>query len=459
MIIALIRPILFKQKTKEVLNAKDIIIALDVSYSMRADDIEPSRLERSKELIREILKVNKGDRFSLFAFTTNPLVLSPATTDHELLITALDSLKVDNILTHGTDFKTLFIRLNKIKSEVKNILLFSDGGDIKEIDIPDGLRVFAIGMATSKGGKLIDSYGKQLKDEKGNLVISKLNPYLEILANRSGGEFIDYDDFDFSLDFIKDKELNQKLKKGKIELFWIPLFIAMILFFFSFVKISKRFLLFVPFLSLDSYAGLLDWYYIKEARLSYQQASYKQAAQYFQKIEYKTMQSQLNLANSYYQADNYKEARSLYRSLKSTDPKIKKLIFFKLGNCSAKLKEYKIAREYYQKALSFGKDNDILYNLKLIDTKIQRKRKNLPALKSEDEVKNKKDKIEKDSNKDQSRGGKKSKKTGVGEKAQGLNSSAKSITKKVNPSKITRPLGYKAYELINRGYIDEKTPW
>jgi Ca-activated chloride channel family protein len=458
MIAALSRPVLLEQKTKEVLYAKDIIIALDVSYSMRADDIKPSRLDRAKELISDVLKANKNDKFSLFAFTTNPLILTPATTDHKLLLAALNSLKVENILTHGTDFKTLFTRINKIKLPQKNLLLFSDGGDILDFDIPKDLRIFAVGMATAKGGMLIDDYGKKLKDSRGDLIISKLNPNLKLLAQKSGGDFFSYDELDISLDFIEQKELSQKEKKGYIELFWIPLLLAVILFFFSFVKIPKKFLLLLPFLGIKSEAGLLDWYYINEANINYKEASYKEAAQNFEKIRHKTMQSQLNLANSYYQAGNFKKAKSIYKSLKTTTPKFKKIIFFKLGNCSAKLKEYDIAREYYQKALCFGYDEEIMYNLKFISKKEQRQRRDFPAFKSEDKAK---DDTPQGSDKKQNdkSGTKKSTKTGVGSKSQGSSSNTKSDIKSVKSSKLTRPLGYKAYELINKGYIDEKNPW
>ena len=61
MIIALSRPVLIEQKIDERIDAKEIIIALDVSYSMRADDIKPTRLDKAKELIEQILKNSKND--------------------------------------------------------------------------------------------------------------------------------------------------------------------------------------------------------------------------------------------------------------------------------------------------------------------------------------------------------------------------------------------------------------
>lgn len=458
MIISLSRPVISGQKVDEALDAKEIIIALDVSYSMRADDIKPSRLEKAKALIEQILMQNQNDKYSLFAFTTNPLILSPSTTDHKLLLSALHSLKIDNILTHGTDFKTLFERISKMKVPVKNLLLFTDGGDISTLDIPEDIRIFAIGMASSHGSTLIDSYGKKIKDSHGNLVITRLNPNLKTLAKKSGGFFMAYDAVDLSLGFIDKSQKTQRTKVGYLELFWIPLIGALALFWLSFVSIPKKILALIPFLTLQSNAGLLDWYYISQAVERYQEGSYKIAIENFEKIEHKTMQSHMNLANSYYQVGNFKKAKSLYASLSSSNAKLKKAILYKLGNCSTKLKEYDSARGYYHKALAFGNDKDIVYNLSLIAQMKQKQRRDFPAFKSEDKAK---DDTPQGSKKQKSvrKGGKKSTKTGMGSKASGQSSKTKSSSKKVQSLQLTRPMGFKAYELINKGYISEKNPW
>jgi len=454
MIVALSRPVLTEQKVDETLDAKEIIIALDVSYSMRADDIKPTRLDYAKELIEQILQNNKNDKYSLFAFTTNPLILSPATTDHKLLLAALHSLKVDNILTHGTDFKTLFERISKIKTPVKNLLLFTDGGDDLHINIPKDIQVFVVGMASSHGSALEDTYGKKIKDSEGNLVISRLNPKLKTIAEI----YMPYDEVDLSLDFIGKSEGIQKEKIGYKELFLLPLILATALFLFYFISIPKKILALIPFLTLSADASMLDWYYISVANESYHEGSYKRAIQNFKKIEHKTMQSQMNLANSYYQVGNFKKAKSLYASLSSFNPKLKKTILYKLGNCSAKLKEYDRAKRYYQKSLAFGNDKDIVYNLKLIAHKIQKQRRDFPTFKSEDKAK---DNTPQGSKKQKSepKGSKNSTKSGVGSKAFGQSSKTKSSSKKSHPSKLTRPMGFKAYELINKGYISEKNPW
>ena len=429
MIVSLSRPVMTEITQKENLQGKEFIIAIDVSYSMRAEDITPTRLEKSKEMIKRILKENPNDRFSLFAFTTNPLILCPSTSDHQLLLSALDSLKVENILTHGTSLQKLFARIHKLNMSEKNLILLSDGGEETGVNYFN-INIFTIAMASKKGSILKDHYGKTMKDEKGHLIITKLNPLLEAISTK----LFYHDSFDFSLDFVKQKTLSKKEKLAYFELFWIPLLLSLILFFFYFVKIPKKILLLIPFLTLSGKAGLLDWYYIQKAQNSYHDRNYKEAEKNYQNIAHKTLQSQMNLANTYYQAGAYTKAKTVYKRLKSSNPALKKVLLFKLGNCAVKLEDYESARGYYHDALVFGEDADILYNLKLIA------HKKPPCNPSPKKAGNEKDKVKSS----QSAGKTKESKSGEDASA---------------PSKLSRPLGYKAYELINKGYIDEKKPW
>jgi len=430
MIVALSRPVLTQSSQKENLQGREFIIALDISYSMRAKDIAPSRLEKAKEIIRHLLQANPHDRFSLFAFTTNPLILCPSTSDHQLLLTALDALNVDNILTHGTSLKKLFSRIEKLPMPEKNLILLSDGGEEKTVDKHD-INLFSYILATDKGSMLKDTYGKHIKDDKGALLITRSNPLLKKISTLT----LPYDSQDFSLDFIRQKTLSQKEKVGYYELFWIPLLLSLALFFLYFVKIPKKILALLPFLALQADAGLLDWYYLQKAQSSYHDKHYKQAVEYYEKVTHKTMQSQMNLANTYYRVGAFVKAQALYGTLKSSNPKIKKRLLFKLGNCAAQLGEYEKAKSYYLDALLFGKDADILHNLKVIAKK---KKENLPVPKKTSHDKEKK--------KSSSASGKSKK----GKKGDASSSA---------PSQRSHPLGFKAYELINKGYIDEKKPW
>lgn len=177
--------------------------------------------------------------------------------------------------------------------------------------------------------------------------------------------------------------------------------------------------------------------------MHYEVKNYKEAIQYFSKIEHKSMQSQMNLANSYYQSKNYQKAKDLYEDLESTNPKIKYLLLYKLGNCAVRLKDYKSAKIYYQNALIFGKNRDIIYNLKVISFIQRKNRKDFVSFHSGD--------------KERANTPQESKKKKAKKKKDEKNS--QKLDKKKIEQSYKRPLGYKAYELINKGYIDEKKPW
>ena len=132
-LLALARPVITEGLQERKIEAKDIIIALDVSYSMRARDIQPTRYEFAKKTIEAFLKLNPKDNIMLIAFTSNPLLLSPPTTDHALIMLALESLNPNNIMTKGTSLKKLFAKISTLKRSENNLILMTDGGEEEHI--------------------------------------------------------------------------------------------------------------------------------------------------------------------------------------------------------------------------------------------------------------------------------------------------------------------------------------
>ncbi|PTB87132.1 VWA domain-containing protein, partial [cyanobacterium G8-9] len=173
-----------------------MIIALDVSYSMRATDLSPTRYDFAKETIRVLLEKNPSDNIMLIAFTTNPLLLSPPTTDHTLINIALKSLNPEFILTKGTSLEKLFKKLSQLDAGHKNLILMTDGGEESDLtkltsilaDSDISLTILALG--SKQGITIKNKDGSLLKDKQGNLVISRINPLLEILASTVKGNYI-----------------------------------------------------------------------------------------------------------------------------------------------------------------------------------------------------------------------------------------------------------------------------
>ena len=85
-IIALSRPVIEQEPTESEQILSDVIIAVDLSYSMSATYIKPSILKKAKEILKELVKARKNSRFAVIGFTTNAIILSPLTEDIELLI-------------------------------------------------------------------------------------------------------------------------------------------------------------------------------------------------------------------------------------------------------------------------------------------------------------------------------------------------------------------------------------
>ena len=84
MILALARPALDKGVIKQEFEGSEVVIALDLSYSMQAEDIKPNRFEASKAFIKELIQQRVHERFALLGFTTNAIILSPLSSDDDL---------------------------------------------------------------------------------------------------------------------------------------------------------------------------------------------------------------------------------------------------------------------------------------------------------------------------------------------------------------------------------------
>ncbi len=450
MIVALSRPVMTKALHEEKSEGVEAVIALDLSYSMRASDIAPSRLEAAKESIKKLFRQNLSNRYALYGFTTNALILSPPTQDYTLLEAALDSIQEENILTHGTSLQNLLKKLAKRQVPVKNVVIFTDGGEEKDLDgllqiaQNAGMRLIIIGMATERGTLLRDSYGKVLKDKAGELVVTRLNPLLKPLAAKSGGWYLSYETSETTaqkiaqrLDSVAGKSLFSHKEQQYRDFFWIPLLAALGLFFFYFVEIPKRWLALLPFVALSSDASLLDWFYLYEAKSAFAEGRYARTYDALEHVSAKTLQLAYDEALAAYKMRRFKKALAILDSLETTNADLKFKILFLRGNAQVRLKQYSKAREAYQQALILKRDPDVLFNLKAILGKQDYHQHKPPGYKKKE---TQKDGVA-------SRQKKRQKQKKKGSEGKGKH------------QKASRPLGYKAYELINKGYIDEKKPW
>ena len=206
LIISLLGPNFGIKEEKVEVVGKDIKIAVDLSESMNANDIQPSRIEKVKFEIKKIVDEFSGDRIGIIMFSGEAFVQSPLTYDKNALNLFVETLNTGLVPNSGTDFgPPLELGLSKLQDEnsgdndfkSKIIILFSDGEDfgedtdqsiekIKE----NSLKLFSVGIGTDEGSKILDDFGNFKKDNEGNDVITKLNSSsLRETADKTGGKY------------------------------------------------------------------------------------------------------------------------------------------------------------------------------------------------------------------------------------------------------------------------------
>ena len=206
LIISLLGPNFGIKEEKVEVVGKDIMIAVDLSESMNANDIQPSRIEKVKVEIKQIVDEFSGDRIGIIMFSGEAFVQCPLTYDKNALNLFVETLNTGLVPNSGTDFgPPLELGLSKLQDEnsgdnnfkSKIIILFSDGEDfgedtdqsiekIKE----NSLKLFSVGIGTDEGSKILDDFGNFKKDNEGNDVITKLNSSsLRETADKTGGQY------------------------------------------------------------------------------------------------------------------------------------------------------------------------------------------------------------------------------------------------------------------------------
>ena len=476
-VISLSRPVQEQALQEADIKAKDIIIALDVSYSMKATDIQPTRYDFAKETISALLKENPSDNIMLLAFTTNPLLLSPPTTDHTLINIALQSLNPEFILTKGTSLEKLFKKLAAMKMGDKNLILMTDGGEendlakltslVEESNI--ALSVLALG--TTQGTTVTKEDGTLLKDKEDQLVISRINPLLSALASSVSGTYITpsstpeatANDLSDALEENEAKaEHVQKMQHHYLELYQIPLALALLLFFMVHTRAVKYLFLLFALAGLPAQASMLDDYHLTRAYKSYQKSDLNSTRRHLKQIQTPSLQSRITLANTYYRQRAFKKAIKTYKSIRSTSTNVKQALYYNIANAYAMLESYDKAKIYYTKTLQLGADADAEHNLRLVALLSDKKSASLGIAhpKSQDSSSSKSEDQGEDKEETRSEDDPSSGSGGGGESQSQSKKDQKTKQQLLSTGEEEQhPLSSKVYELINKGYIREKQPW
>ena len=180
----------------------DLVFAVDVSESMNAQDIKPSRLEKAKFEISQIINQLKGDRIGIIVFAGSSHLYLPLTSDYEASQLFLDALDTKMIPNQGTDLstalKTAMNVFNNEDDKFKVMVLVTDGEDhegeaieLASTALNNGIITHAVGVGTVKGSLIPINNGSSnnyKRNKNGTLITSKLNENTLIeLASAGGG--------------------------------------------------------------------------------------------------------------------------------------------------------------------------------------------------------------------------------------------------------------------------------
>jgi len=207
LIVAVLGPS-FGDSTREIKSVgKDIYLVVDISESMNAYDVQPSRLQKVKFELKNIVRSFSSDRIGLIIFSSDAFMQCPLTYDQSALMLFIEALSTDLAPSGGTDFgPALRLAMTKLKGEEttvtqpksKVIILISDGEDFgdqtddaaEEIE-KNGIALFTLGVGSKEGSRIKTQNGYKLHRD-GSFVISSLDSrQLKSLAVKTGGKYFE----------------------------------------------------------------------------------------------------------------------------------------------------------------------------------------------------------------------------------------------------------------------------
>jgi Ca-activated chloride channel family protein len=231
LILALVNPKIGTKMETVKREGIDIVFAVDVSKSMLCEDVAPNRLEKSKQLVSQIINNLAGDRIGIVAYAGSAFPVLPITTDYSSAKMFLQSMNTDMISSHGTSLdeaiqlaSDYFDKGNKTS---KLIIMISDGEDhsegaeeAAEEANKKGIKILTIGVGTAKGGPIplknngvVESFKR---DQNNEVVVTKLNQEsLTVIAKDTKGSYINGNNTKEVTEFLK-KALNN-IEKTEFE--------------------------------------------------------------------------------------------------------------------------------------------------------------------------------------------------------------------------------------------------
>ena len=387
----------------------DLFVALDVSLSMKAEDIKPNRLDKAKRDVSNLLNKLAGDRVGLIVFAGDAYVQFPLTADYSAADLFISAVDVESVPRPGTMIGSAIEKaLDSFKSEdptQKAIIIASDGenteGDIKgavEKALEAGVKIYTVGTGTPEGSPipLYNAAGVRTdfkRDVSGNVVLTRLDETtLEQIAAATGGSYRratsggdEIDDVFQELAALEKTEFGVKQITGYESLYQYPLGLALVLLLLELLLSERRgrviaklktlipvgatAVAVVMLTSPGQAVGQTVRGHVAEGNEAYAKVQYPDAeAQYKKALEKNasSKEAQFNLGNAYYRQDRHDEALKSYASAEALAARKldKSASFYNSGNALLKAGKTPESIEAYKQALRLNPaDDDARYNL------------------------------------------------------------------------------------------------
>lgn len=379
----------------------DLIIALDVSNSMMAEDIKPNRLERAKQAISRLIDRLDGDRIGIIVFAGKAYTQLPITTDYAAAKMFISAINTSVVPVQGTavgDAIELAVKNFGASKNNKALIIITDGEDHQgsvleqaENATQQGVILYTIGMGLPEGAPIPIYNGNVMtgfrKDGEGNPIVSRLDEtLLQQLATIGKGMYVRASNSETGLKQIFD-DLN-KIQASEIEtkqfsdyearfqyFLALTLLILIIDLFvferktFWLKKIKPFSLLLILLLPAGLVFGQSEPSLIRKGNNLYEKNDYPGAEKDYRKaleLNKESMKGKFNLGTAIYQQKNFKESAELYRSMAGNkyDKDVLSKVYHNLGNSLLESKEYEKSIQAYKNALIHDpSDMDSKYNL------------------------------------------------------------------------------------------------
>lgn len=445
LIVMLARPQFGTKISNEQRTGIETIIAMDISNSMLAEDITPSRLDRSKMMVENLVDHFTNDKIGLLVFAGDAFVQLPITSDYVSAKMFLSSIDPSMMATQGTDIaRAIDMATHSFTQEEgigKAIIVITDGEDHEGGALESakaakdaGMRVYVLGVGSTQGAPIpIPGTGDYMKDNTGNTVMSALNEDMcRQVAQAGGGAYIHVENNSAAQDQL-DNELNKLAKKETTstvysefdEQFQAVAILALLLLILEICiydrrnPLLKRLSLFGSKKKAAATVALLlvaitasaqtDRQYIREGNKQFRVGQYDKAEVSYRKAvekNPKNPQAAYNLGNALMAQKKDSAAVQQFEQATriETNPLRKAAAYHNMGVICQTHKMYGEAIEAYKNALRLNpNDDETRYNLVLCKKQKQKQDKNQQQNqdKKDDQKKNdqKKD-DQKDQNKD-----------------------------------------------------------